>query len=178
MSRVSTDHKIGNFTQPRATNDDLRVLIAELSGKVSKVDSDYAELRNTVVALSQHIDRAVGGIHEKIDSLVRPQWQTYIAAAGFLVVLLGSFWAAGITPIKETQYQHALTVERLTEKTDRAENAINDRINRNDEKHHDIFLTRREHDEFKERLVGRTQFQSDFINRLDQRVRDLETGRK
>ena len=149
------------MTTKKATTDDLRVLIAELSGKVSKVDQDYSDLRSTVVALSHHIDNAVESINLKIDASLKPQWQTYIAGAGFLIVLLGAFWAAGITPIKDTLALHAVSVNRsddLIRMNDAASrerlHALDDQIAATLERRNQIYLPRLEHEEFGKRIAN------------------------
>ena len=186
----------------KVMNQDLRVLIAELSAKVTKVDDDYSELRSTVIQLSRHIDDVGQSINDKIDAIVRPQWQTYISAGGLMFAMLAALWGAGISPIKETQIARGAVLERLTDFVIKNDKELVSELKRVDEKYAEIIrsriLPRPEHEEFSKRLMDNFARIDDRIklidgsrptagelqaiarnsesvgNKLDERVRDLE----
>lgn len=142
---------------------DVRVQLAGLSARQKALDQDLGDVRQAVVNLGTRIESLATTINAKLDDRFRPQWQTYIAGAIALGGFAAMFWTAGISPIKDTLSLHVIEMNEIKSSArehDRADAAILERRN-------ELFVTQREHIEFKLRMDERATRQRERIDRLD-----------
>lgn len=92
-------------------DEDDRIKLAELSSSISALDTDYRDLRTTVINLGKRIDDAMTSINAKIDQRFQPQWQTYIAGA----MLVGGLFFAFIAPIQGIQKDHGTDIKAISQ---------------------------------------------------------------
>jgi len=101
---------------PMGGTDEVRILLAELSGRVDSIDEVQDALQKSVGLIIDRLDRMNTSFNEKIENRFRPQWQTWIGMAMIVGGLFGAFWQAGISPLKEGEQIHTSQIAVLDER--------------------------------------------------------------
>ena len=140
---------------------------------IRSAHDERTDLGDAVAALDQRVvalDREIAGVSAAINALrgelsrrFEPQWQNYIAGAAFLFVVFGGFWAAGITPIKDEMLSHTKIMETLASVISH----VDDKYAAILERRNDLFLQRREHEEYKDHIRDRLEKLEQGLVRLD-----------
>jgi hypothetical protein len=147
-----------------------RVALVELATRLDAIDTDYHDLRAAVVGLGKRIDDLGSSINAKIDQRAQPQWQTYIAGA----MLLGGMFFAFISPIQRTQDDLRTAILKVDTDHHTFEKEMATAFtNRNS-----LFVSVREHDEFKKRIDDKIDRTSVQLDKIDGMIVRLLTDKK
>lgn len=128
----------------RYSSDDVRISIAELATHIDSLDSDYADLRNSLGNIAKRIDELGSSINAKIDQRSQPQWQTYIAGA----MLLGGMFFAFISPLNKTDDILSQSIRDLVTEHRRFVTSVNDEFTRRN----DMFVNSKTHSDLVDRI--------------------------